>query len=48
MVKGIDVNLAVNFKFIQFKSAVIYQLSFTHLAINFGCSAENSSSSAVH
>lgn len=46
--KCIDVSLAVNFKFTQFKPAVVYQLSFTRLVINFGSSAENSSSPAVH
>lgn len=48
MFKHIDVNLAVSFNFTQFKPAVIDQLSFTCLVINFGSSAENSSSSAIH
>lgn len=47
MFKTIDVNLVVNFKFTQFKPPVIGQLSFTHLVVNCGSSAENSSSSAI-
>jgi len=48
MFKSIDANLTVNFEFTLFKPAVIDQISFTHLVINFGRSGENSSSSAIH